>query len=105
MIVDSDSRCADTSLQTTLVVPLTGSVNLKRPTSVRLAVSKAPFLRRDSLALVHLVQPIARHCLSDDEDMMGRLDDDYMADILAMLAWALGMIDEDASASSPDESA
>ena len=93
VIVDSNDRCRDTTLLTALIVPLTASVDLKYPTSLPLSASKAPFLQRDSVALTHLVQPVARRYLSGDR-YMGQLDDDDIADLLTMLARTLGIIEQ-----------
>jgi len=95
VIVDRNELCRDEGALTSLIVPLTSDLTKKRATSVVLPAS-TPGLVEDSLAQVHLVQPVARKYFRDGE-LLGRLHPEQIADILIMLAWAVGIVSEEPS--------
>jgi len=90
IVIEGDERCRDAYALTVLVIPLTSNLNAKQATSLPLPAGTGG-LATDSLALVHLVQPVLRRSLTAGS-FVGRLGPDEVADLLAMLARLTGMV-------------
>ena len=88
LVVERDERCRSLQPLTVLVVPVTSTTAAKQATSVLLPRGTAGLVS-DSLALVHLVQPVLRRAVTSGR-FMGAVDQDLLAEVLAAVG-ALGV--------------
>ncbi len=94
VVMDSDPRCRDSRILTALVVPLTRRIADRAPTTYLLPAGSAG-LDADSLALVHLLQPLHRGELLREGTRIGRVTEQQCVALLAKLALAVGMVEPD----------
>ena len=88
--MDSDERCRDGRILSVLVVPLS-SRTLNRAPTTHVLPAATNGLQVETLALVHLIQPIDRQELAREGVRLGRIDDDQVSILIVKLAWAVGM--------------
>lgn len=87
---ESDAHCRDKGAGTLLVIPITSGISVKRSTAMPLPAS-TPGLDEDSLALVHIVQPVPRS-VCRPEYVVGSLRAEQVDELRARLADIFGTL-------------
>ncbi|GEM_PF-5512680 len=90
IVAESDDHCRSPNSGTLLVVPLTNGTSVKRSTAMPLPASTTG-LAEDSLALVHIVQPLPRRVCTPDA-IIGQLSLSQLEELRARLADIFGVL-------------
>lgn len=90
LVAESDDHCRSQTAGTLLVVPLTTGTSVKRSTAMPIPATTGG-LSEDSLALVHIVQPVPRRICTSGA-IVGQLSLSQLEELRARLADIFGIL-------------